>query len=87
MSAKSASLKDFFSLPVVETYNRETIEKNIPHRDPFLLVDEVRVLEDGKKYIGVRHVKADEYYFKGHFPGRPVMTGASPKAWADCRCF
>lgn len=75
MSAKSASLKDFFSLPVVETYNRETIEKNIPHRDPFLLVDEVRVLEDGKKYIGVRHVKADEYYFKGHFPGRPVMPG------------
>lgn len=75
MSAKSANLKDFLTLPVLETFNKEKIEANIPHREPFLLVDEVRVLEPGKKYLGIRHVRADEYYFKGHFPGKPVMPG------------
>ena len=74
MSAK-LSLKEFLTLPVLETINQEQIKTSIPHREPFLLVDEVRVLEDGKKYIGVRHVRADEYYFKGHFPGSPVMPG------------
>ena len=74
MSTKN-SLHAFLTLPVVQVINREQIKKSIPHREPFLLVDEVRVLEDGKKYIGIRHVRADEYYFKGHFPGRPVMPG------------
>ncbi len=75
MSAKSANLKDFLTLPVLETFDKEKIQANIPHREPFLLVDEVRVLEPGKKYLGIRHVRADEYYFKGHFPGKPVMPG------------
>lgn len=75
MSAKSANLKDFLTLPVLETFDQEKIKANIPHRDPFLLVDEVRVLEPGKKYLGIRRVQADEYYFKGHFPGKPVMPG------------
>ena len=74
MSAKT-SLHHFLTLPVLQTINQEQIKKTIPHRDPFLLVDEVRVLEDGKKYIGMRRVRADEYYFKGHFPGNPVMPG------------
>ena len=74
MSAKN-SLHSFLTLPVLQVINREQIKKTIPHRDPFLLVDEVRVLEDGKKYIGIHHVNADEYYFKGHFPGSPVMPG------------
>ena len=55
--------------------NQAQIKKTIPHREPFLLVDEIRVLEEGKKYIGIHHVRADEYYFKGHFPGSPVMPG------------
>lgn len=75
MSAKSANLKEFLTLPVLETLNQEQIKANIPHRDPFLLVDEVRVLEHGKKYLGIRRVRADEYYFKGHFPNNPVMPG------------
>ena len=74
MSAKN-SLRELLTLPVIQTVNKEQIKKSIPHRDPFLLVDEVRVIEDGKKYIGIRHVSADEYYFKGHFPGSPVMPG------------
>ena len=74
MSAKS-SLKNFLTLPVLQVINQEQIKKTIPHREPFLLVDEIRVLEDGKKYIGVHYVRADEYYFKGHFPESPVMPG------------
>ncbi|MBR2081617.1 MAG: 3-hydroxyacyl-ACP dehydratase FabZ [Elusimicrobiaceae bacterium] len=69
------SLHDFLTLPVLQVIDQEQIKNTIPHREPFLLVDEVRVLEDGKKYIGIRHVQADEYYFKGHFPGKPVMPG------------
>ena len=75
MSAKASSLKDFLTLPVLETYNQEEIKRNIPHREPFLLIDEVRVLESGKKYLGIRHVNGEEYYFQGHFPGSPVMHG------------
>ena len=75
MSAKSANLKEFLTLPAITVYDQEHIKRNIPHREPFLLVDEVRELEAGKKYVGIRHVRADEYYFQGHFPGRPVMPG------------
>ena len=74
MSVKN-SLRDFLTLPVLQIIDQEQIKKSIPHRDPFLLVDEVHVLEDARKYIGIRRVRADEYYFKGHFPGRPVMPG------------
>ena len=73
--SKETSLNSFLKLPVQETYDMEFIEKSIPHRPPFLLVDEIRVLEPRKKYIGVHHVRADEYYFKGHFPALPVMPG------------
>lgn len=69
------NLKNFLTLPVTATYGVEEIKKSIPHRAPFLMVDEIRVLEENKKYIGVHHVRADEYYFKGHFPGSPVMPG------------
>lgn len=68
-------LKSFFNLPVQTAYGKNEIKKNIPHREPFLLIDEIRVLEDGKKYIGVYHAHKEEYFFKGHFPGNPVMPG------------
>ena len=74
MSAKT-SLQSFLTLPVVQVIDQEQIKESIPHRAPFLMVDEVRVLEDGKKYLGVHYVRPDEYYFKGHFPGSPVMPG------------
>lgn len=75
MSSKTTSLKSFLEMPVEQFIDKEGIKANIPHRDPFLLVDEIRVLEDGKKYIGVYHVSGEEYFFKGHFPSRPVMPG------------
>ena len=73
--SQNTSLKDFLKLPVQTVYDTDFIKTQIPHRPPFLLVDEVRVLEPRKKYIGVHHVRPDEYYFKGHFPELPVMPG------------
>jgi len=75
MTLKTDSLKEFLTLPVHATYGIKEIKANIPHREPFLLVDEVRMLQKGKKYLGIHNVRADEYYFKGHFPGSPVMPG------------
>ena len=69
------NLQSFLTLPVLKVIDQEQIKQTIPHREPFLFVDEVRVLEEKKKYMGIRNVRPDEYYFKGHFPGQPVMPG------------
>lgn len=54
---------------------KKDIEKIIPHRDPFLLVDEIVEVEPGKKIKGIKYVKEEEYYFRGHFPSNPIMPG------------
>jgi UDP-3-O-[3-hydroxymyristoyl] N-acetylglucosamine deacetylase/3-hydroxyacyl-[acyl-carrier-protein] dehydratase len=53
----------------------EMIMKILPHRPPFLFVDKILSLEAGKRAIGVKNLTMDDYFFKGHFPGRPVMPG------------
>lgn len=55
--------------------NKEQIKEILPHRDPFLLVDEVVELVVKEKCVGIKYVNKDEYYFKGHFPNYPVMPG------------
>ena len=55
--------------------NREQIKEIIPHREPFLLIDEVTEMEEGKRVAAIKYVKAEEYYFEGHFPGEKVMPG------------
>ena len=51
------------------------INNLIPHRSPFLFIDECEILEKGKKGIASRVFKDDEYFFHGHFPGNPIVPG------------
>ncbi len=53
----------------------EDIIKIIPHRYPFLFVDEIRELEPGKRAKGIKNVTNNEPFFQGHFPGNPIMPG------------
>lgn len=53
----------------------EEILKIIPHRYPFMMVDRVEVVEEGKFCVGVKCVSANELYFHGHFPEKPIMPG------------
>ena len=55
--------------------DKEQIKGIIPHRDPFLLIDEINEMEIGKTIVGTKYVREDEYYFKGHFPQEPIMPG------------
>ncbi|MBM3250249.1 MAG: bifunctional UDP-3-O-[3-hydroxymyristoyl] N-acetylglucosamine deacetylase/3-hydroxyacyl-ACP dehydratase [Candidatus Omnitrophica bacterium] len=52
-----------------------TIMKILPHREPFLFVDRIVSIEEGKRATGIKNVTINDYFFKGHFPGRPVMPG------------
>jgi 3-hydroxyacyl-[acyl-carrier-protein] dehydratase len=56
-------------------FGRDEIETILPHREPFLLIDEVTELEPGRRVVARRDVKADDWWFPGHFPERPVMPG------------
>jgi 3-hydroxyacyl-[acyl-carrier-protein] dehydratase len=56
-------------------YSVTEIQKIIPHRYPFLLVDRIIEIEPQKRAIGIKNVTANEYFFNGHFPEKPVMPG------------
>ena len=55
--------------------NKEEIKKIIPQRDPFLMIDEVEDFVPGESAIAYKNVNIEEWYFKGHFPGNPIMPG------------
>ncbi len=53
---------------------REILEI-LPHRYPFLLVDRILEIEEGKRVVGLKNVTFNEPFFQGHFPGNPIMPG------------
>jgi len=55
--------------------NQEQIKEYIPHRDPFLLIDEILEMEAGVRVKARKYIKEDDFWFKGHFPGYPVTPG------------
>ena len=55
--------------------NKEEIKKIIPHREPFLLIDKVTDMDEGKSITAIKYVDEKEYYFEGHFPEEKIMPG------------
>ncbi len=51
------------------------IQKILPHRYPFLMVDAILEIERLKRIVGLKNVSINEGYFQGHFPGKPIMPG------------
>ena len=55
----------------------DLIQRIIPHRYPFLLVDRVRDIDGWKSCTGIKNVTFNEPHFQGHFPGAPIMPGVT----------
>jgi 3-hydroxyacyl-[acyl-carrier-protein] dehydratase/UDP-3-O-[3-hydroxymyristoyl] N-acetylglucosamine deacetylase/3-hydroxyacyl-[acyl-carrier-protein] dehydratase len=53
----------------------EEIQKFLPHRFPFLLVDRVKELHPGRSIVALKNVSSNEFFFQGHFPGKMIMPG------------
>jgi len=56
-------------------FDSVAIQRILPHRYPFLLVDNVVEFEPGERIVGIKNVTFNEPFFNGHFPGRPIMPG------------
>ena len=57
------------------TLNQEEIKEYIPHREPFLFIDQLTDIEKLKKATGVKTFTQNDYFFQGHFPEQPVVPG------------
>jgi len=73
---KNKNIKDVpvYDPSATPVFTLEQIEKTLPHRHPFLLVDKIIELTD-TSIVGVKNVTFNEWFFPGHFPGNPVMPG------------
>ena len=74
LMAESASPIDE-NLPLKTVFTIEEIQKLLPHRYPFALVDRIIEYVPGKRAVGIKNVTFNEPHFQGHFPGRPMMPG------------
>lgn len=64
-----------FTIDTPRSLNIQEIMEILPHRYPFLFVDKILHLEPGKKAVGLKNVTLNDYFFEGHFPGKPIMPG------------
>ncbi len=55
--------------------NKEKLKQILPHRNPCLMIDECGIDEKSGEITGVKNLTGKEYFFEGHFPGRPIMPG------------
>jgi 3-hydroxyacyl-[acyl-carrier-protein] dehydratase len=60
---------------MAEEMDIRAVLEHLPHRYPFLMIDLVRECEPGKRIVALKCVSANEPYFQGHFPNRPIMPG------------
>jgi 3-hydroxyacyl-[acyl-carrier-protein] dehydratase len=56
-------------------WDKEKIKSILPHREPFLFIDEVIEIDGTEKVVAVKNIKKNEDFFEGHFPGKPIMPG------------
>jgi 3-hydroxyacyl-[acyl-carrier-protein] dehydratase len=79
-------MSDHFAInPALPSYDVIGIQKLIPHRYPFLMIDRVVNIQEGKSILGIKNVTSNEPHFPGHFPNHPVMPGVLiVEAMAQC---
>ncbi|ACC97644.1 Beta-hydroxyacyl-(acyl-carrier protein) dehydratase FabA/FabZ [Elusimicrobium minutum Pei191] len=75
MAEEKLDLSFLLSKEETATISHDEVLSTILHRPPFLFVDYVKVIEEGKYFLGVKKYSGEEDFFKGHFPGMPVMPG------------
>ena len=56
-------------------WDKEKIQSILPHREPFLFIDEIIEIDGTKKVIAAKNIKDNESFFEGHFPDNPIMPG------------
>ncbi|WP_424245632.1 3-hydroxyacyl-[acyl-carrier-protein] dehydratase [Elusimicrobium posterum] len=85
MSEEKLDLAFLLDKEPVQKIELNEILEVILHRDPFLFVDHVNIIEPGKYFVGVKKYSGEEEFFKGHFPGMPVMPGVlSLESMSQC---
>ena len=57
------------------TWDKEKIKSILPHREPFLFIDEIIEIDGAQKVVAVKYINKNESFFQGHFPDKPVMPG------------
>mmetsp|Transcript_25922 Transcript_25922/g.45704 ORF Transcript_25922/g.45704 Transcript_25922/m.45704 type:complete len:208 (-) Transcript_25922:147-770(-) len=72
---KGAEAISSLTKDVITVFDSTAVDKFLPHRYPFALVDKIVEMEPGKRATGIKCVTKNEDFFNGHFPGQPVMPG------------